>query len=229
MSSHWDSVLTKVKDFYKSQSNWQLAEHAFCALATYKFASYLLNTNWKNAVLSKLNSLPITEQLIENQIEEEAKKSVLELVEKKKKPGVEIVFDELPKEALPHDKIIEILNSMRTNDIDPKNGKSWALVYSVDKEGHHELVNKVHGMFLETNALNPMAFNSLRKMEVEIVRMSRHLMHGDKDTVGSVTTGGTESILCAIKSYRDRARKLNPHIKTPEVFLENLTILDDCQ
>ena len=47
--------------------------------------------------------------------------------------------------------------------------------------------------------------------------MTAALLHGDVDTVGSLTSGGTESILMAIKTYRDRARKLSPHIKHPEM------------
>ena len=43
------------------------------------------------------------------------------------------------------------------------------------------------------------------------------MMHGDADVVGSLTSGGTESILMAMKVYRDRARKLFPHITKPEM------------
>jgi len=47
--------------------------------------------------------------------------------------------------------------------------------------------------------------------------MTASMLHGDADVVGSVTSGGTESILCAIKAYRDRARDLYPHITHPEM------------
>ena len=47
--------------------------------------------------------------------------------------------------------------------------------------------------------------------------MSAAMMHGDEDVVGSLTSGGTESILMAMKAYRDRARKLFPHIKEPNM------------
>ena len=47
--------------------------------------------------------------------------------------------------------------------------------------------------------------------------MAADMLHGDANVVGSVTSGGTESILCAIKTYRDRARNLYPYITQPEM------------
>lgn len=34
-----------------------------------------------------------------------------------------------------------------------------------------------------------------------------------------MTSGGTESLLLAIKTYRDRARVLTPHITKPEAIM----------
>ena len=217
MNDTFNSLIEKVKEFYESQTNLQLVEHTFCAIAAYKLATKILTTNWKNEILATVNDLPITEKLLEHELDIQAKKQVLKLIESKRKPGDDICFNEIPEKGLPKKKIFELLKSMKKDDVDPKNGQSWAYVYTTDNNEHHEMVNEAHSIFLETNALNPMAFNSLRKMEIEIVKMSINIMHGDKDTVGSVTSGGTESILCAIKTYRDRSRKLNPKIKNPEV------------
>ena len=71
--------------------------------------------------------------------------------------------------------------------------------------------------FMHENALNPLVFPSLKQFETEIVAMVANMLHGDGRVVGSVTSGGTESILMAMKSYRDRARHLFPHIKQPEI------------
>ena len=54
-------------------------------------------------------------------------------------------------------------------------------------------------------------------METEVISITAAMMNGDDDTVGFMTSGGTESILMAVKAYRDRARKLFPHIKNPEI------------
>ena len=71
--------------------------------------------------------------------------------------------------------------------------------------------------FMHENALNPMVFPSLKQFETEVVAMVANMLHGDGDVVGSVTSGGTESILMAVKTYRDRARHLFPNIKHPEI------------
>ena len=47
--------------------------------------------------------------------------------------------------------------------------------------------------------------------------MTASMLHADANAVGNITSGGTESILCAVKAYRDRARQLYPHIKQPEM------------
>ncbi len=54
-------------------------------------------------------------------------------------------------------------------------------------------------------------------METEIVSMAASMLNGDENVVGFHTSGGTESTLMAIKSYRDRARKLFPNIKEPNM------------
>jgi sphinganine-1-phosphate aldolase len=56
-------------------------------------------------------------------------------------------------------------------------------------------------------------------MEREIVEMAGGLMHGPASLVGTVTSGGTESILCAVAAYRDRARKKKPWILWPELIV----------
>ena len=71
--------------------------------------------------------------------------------------------------------------------------------------------------FMHENALNPLVFPSLRQFEVETVAMVADMLHGNHGCVGSITSGGTESILMAVKTYRDRARKLFPHIINPEI------------
>lgn len=79
------------------------------------------------------------------------------------------------------------------------------------------LVRMFYHAFMHENALNPMVFPSLRHFETEIVAMVAHMLHGDGGVVGNVTSGGTESILMAVKTYRDRARSLYSQITQPEM------------
>ncbi len=64
-----------------------------------------------------------------------------------------------------------------------------------------------------------MAFPSLKKFETEVISMAVDLFGGDNRCCGSMTSGGTESLLMAIKTYRDWAREKYPHIKEPEMVV----------
>jgi glutamate/tyrosine decarboxylase-like PLP-dependent enzyme len=64
-----------------------------------------------------------------------------------------------------------------------------------------------------------MAFPSLVKMETEVVSNVISLSGGDDETVGSFTSGGTESIFMALKAARDWARHTYPQIKAPEMVV----------
>ena len=56
-------------------------------------------------------------------------------------------------------------------------------------------------------------------MESEVVRMTLNLFHGDGRTCGTMTSGGSESILMAVKAYRDWAKSekgiTNPNLVAP--------------
>ena len=79
------------------------------------------------------------------------------------------------------------------------------------------MVKKFFNAFMHENALNPMMFPELLRFETEVVAMTASMLHGDGQVAGNVTSGGTESILMTVLTYRNRARELVPHIKNPEV------------
>ncbi len=56
-----------------------------------------------------------------------------------------------------------------------------------------------------------------RRFENETISMAAWMMNGDENVSGSLTSGGTESILMAMKTYRDRANKLFPFITKPNM------------
>ena len=65
------------------------------------------------------------------------------------------------------------------------------------------------------NPLHPDVFPAVRKMEAEIVSMCLNLYH-NPDGAGTMTSGGTESIIMAVKTYRDWARAVKG-ITEPEM------------
>jgi glutamate/tyrosine decarboxylase-like PLP-dependent enzyme len=56
-----------------------------------------------------------------------------------------------------------------------------------------------------SNGLGPAAFKSLKKFESEVIAMTADLLN-HPEAAGNMTSGGTESILMAVKTARDRAR-----------------------
>jgi glutamate/tyrosine decarboxylase-like PLP-dependent enzyme len=84
-----------------------------------------------------------------------------------------------------------------------------------------ELVDVAKDAYLEffsTNVLYRGHFPGLARFEDEIIDFAADLFNGPAAT-GSVTSGGSESILMAIKSARDRARVTHPEIDSPEMVV----------
>ncbi|KAG2016389.1 glutamate decarboxylase [Coprinopsis cinerea AmutBmut pab1-1] len=69
-----------------------------------------------------------------------------------------------------------------------------------------------------SNPLHPDVFPAVRKMEAEIVAMVLKLYHAPDGAAGVMTSGGTESIVMAVKTYRDWARKVKG-ITEPEIII----------
>lgn len=128
----------------------------------------------------------------------------------------------LPEKGFPRNQILNLMGEARKKDANWQNGKIWSLV-SHASDDHTELLKEVYTMFFSENALSPMAFPSLQKFESEVVSMTIDLLGGDRKACGSMTSGGTESILLAVKTYRDWAREKFPHIKEPEMILPSST------
>ncbi len=124
----------------------------------------------------------------------------------------------LPKIGRAKDEILAEMRQFNSEDASYKDGKTWSLVYYLGEE-HTDFMKQAYGMFFSENGLNPMAFTSLKRFETEIIRSVADLMHGDSETVGVVTSGGTETCLLAVKTYRDMARKRWPWIRNPEMIV----------
>jgi glutamate/tyrosine decarboxylase-like PLP-dependent enzyme len=118
----------------------------------------------------------------------------------------------IPDQGRAADELVADLRARQAADTDWRRGRVFSLVYHAGKE-HEELVARAHAVYASTNLLNPLAFKSLKQLETEIVAMAQDLMHGSG--TGVVTSGGTESILCAVAAYRDRANRWRPELVVP--------------
>jgi sphinganine-1-phosphate aldolase len=123
----------------------------------------------------------------------------------------------IPKTGRSPDDILRELGARGTADTDWRAGRVFSLVYHAG-EAHEDLMKRAHALYASTNLLNPMAFKSLKQMETDLVEMAGRLFHC-AGAVGTVTSGGTESILCAVAAYRDRARRERPWILRPQLVV----------
>lgn len=123
----------------------------------------------------------------------------------------------LPPQGRPHDEVLRDLRAFAGDDPDYKAGRLWSLVYWLDEE-HDAFLGDAYQSFSSANGLNPTAFKSLKRMETEIIDTVAGLLHGGPDTCGVLTSGGTESCLLAVKTYRDLARTKRG-VKKPEMVL----------
>jgi glutamate/tyrosine decarboxylase-like PLP-dependent enzyme len=106
--------------------------------------------------------------------------------------------------------------ALRAGDVRWRDGRVFCLVFHGGEE-IESLLQRAYTMYFSENGLNPTAFPSLRKMETEVVAMTASLLGGGERVVGNLTTGGTESILMAVKSARDWGRSRG--VRDPEMVL----------
>ena len=125
---------------------------------------------------------------------------------------------EFPQKGISREEILFTLNSTRTGDGDWKHGRMFSLVYNAGEEVER-VAGEAYTLFMHENALSPFAFPSLLKMETEVISMMAGLLGGDSETVGFMTSGGSESIMLAVKTARDFARARRPEIVNPELVM----------
>ncbi len=124
----------------------------------------------------------------------------------------------IPQRGMPRHEVLSVMRALKQRDADWRGGKLWSLVYFAD-EALLELVKEAYMLFFSESALSPVAFPSLRKFEAEVVAMTADMLGAGPEAAGTMTSGGTESILLAVKVARDIARIERPRISAPEMIL----------
>ncbi len=111
---------------------------------------------------------------------------------------------QFPDEGTPRAELMSRLREAISRDADWRSGKIWSLVYFAGDDVA-DVLKEAYTTAFYTNGLGPGAFKSLRKFESEVIAMTADLLR-HAEAVGNMTSGGTESILMAVKSARDRGR-----------------------
>lgn len=108
------------------------------------------------------------------------------------------------------------LQRLRSLDVPTHGGSTFAYVYDPGRPDVDGLGLEALAMFGESNGLDPTAFPSLLAMERDLVAMAGEFTGAPAGFVGTVTSGGTESILLAVQTARDaRPDVSNPLMVIP--------------
>lgn len=111
---------------------------------------------------------------------------------------------ELPAEGRPEAELNTELGALLAMDADWQGGRIWGYVYPAG-EAVDRVAKAAYMRFLVQNGLDPTAFPSVMALENALVAIAAEQLRGP-EAVGNFTSGGTESILLAVKAARDAAR-----------------------
>jgi len=124
----------------------------------------------------------------------------------------------IPEKGWSREEIFGQLERFRANDTPWREGRTWAYVYDPGPAAE-SVIKEAFSSYLGENGLDPTAFPSALQMENEVIAMAASHLNGDSEVVGCFTSGGTESLMLAVKAARDRARERRPELREPEMVL----------
>lgn len=128
------------------------------------------------------------------------------------------VYDRLPEQPVDRNRIIDDIATLAAAEEDEwRSGRASGAVYHGDAE-HVDFLNRVYALHSQSNPLHTDLWPSAMKLEAEVVAMTAAMLGArrtEDEIVGTVTSGGTESIIMAMKTYRDRAGISRPEMVIP--------------
>lgn len=136
-------------------------------------------------------------------------------------------FSRLPETGRDKAEIISEMQALCAKEESKwKDGFVSGAVYHGD-EDHIDFLNQVYMLNSQSNPLHTDVWPSTTKFEAEVVAMTAKMLNAQKadddpdsddEVCGVVSSGGTESILLAMKTYRDWARDMQG-ISKPEMIV----------
>ncbi|MBU4179467.1 MAG: aminotransferase class V-fold PLP-dependent enzyme, partial [Actinobacteria bacterium] len=191
---------------------------AYLKLAT------LLPASFVSRFSKYFKAVPFVKKIIEEEYAEIAED--MEAVVRPYKDGY-AAFPRIPDVGLDKDEILREMEELQSME-EPrwKDGFASGAVYHGARE-HVDFLNRVYTINSQSNPLHADLWPSTVKYEAEVISMAANMLGANRQNAdlgpgeqicGSVSSGGTESILLAMKSYRDRARD-RKRITSPEMII----------
>ncbi|MCF8061102.1 MAG: aspartate aminotransferase family protein, partial [Deltaproteobacteria bacterium] len=105
----------------------------------------------------------------------------------------------IPKKGMDREGILQRLETFRKGDVDWRSGRVFGYVFDPGEEIMN-VGKAAYSASLAENGLDFTAFPSLLRLENELAGMLSDHLGGDDEAVGNFTSGGTESIMLAVKA-----------------------------
>jgi glutamate/tyrosine decarboxylase-like PLP-dependent enzyme len=125
----------------------------------------------------------------------------------------------LAPEGRPAEAILDDLAARQSREPDVHGNRLFGLVYPTARDDLEQLLEEVNRRYLFGNALNPFKFKELAALQDDVVSITSGLLHLPDGGGGTMTSGGTESILMSMLVNRERAYARGvdrPQILAPE-------------
>ncbi|MFQ5601758.1 MAG: aminotransferase class V-fold PLP-dependent enzyme [bacterium] len=179
-----------------------------------------LNPRFTRMLEKRLKSVPFIQNKIQQEFDE-----ILQELESSLKPYKEKfhTYSELPEKGEGYQEILQEMQQFCNLEKSRwQEGRVSGAVYHGD-EVHIDFLNQVYALNSQSNPLHSDLWPSTTKFEAEVVAMTAEMLgakHSQNpgEICGVVTSGGTESILLAMKTYRDQAME-QKKIKHPEMIV----------
>ena len=124
----------------------------------------------------------------------------------------------LPENGWTREEVFDRLAALRQDDLKWQEGRAFGYIFDPGQEVM-AVGKQAYAMFLSENGLDFTVFKSLMRLEKELAALMADHLGGDGEVVGNFTSGGTESIMLAVKTARDYFRQMRPEIQHPEMIL----------
>jgi glutamate/tyrosine decarboxylase-like PLP-dependent enzyme len=123
----------------------------------------------------------------------------------------------MPQRGMSLDDVFSQLDTYTSGDVRWREGRAFTLAYNAGPEVV-ALAEEAYRRFATENGLNTHAFPSLQRIQSEVVQIVADWFEGGEHAAGFITSGGTESLLLAVKGARERGRK-ERDVSTPNIVL----------
>ena len=124
----------------------------------------------------------------------------------------------IPEKGMQAQDLFAKLETFRKDDLKWQEGRAFGYVFDPGKNVM-AVGKKAYSAFLSENGLDFTVFQSLQRLERELAAFGARHLRGDEQVVGNFSSGGTESIILAVKAARDYSREKRPDVQYPEMIL----------